>query len=51
MAAMVPLSWRRHTRQSANILGDCCLRWRQEWGTMAVVVGYLGQDASTDIVG
>ncbi len=48
---MVPHSRRRHTRQSANILGDRCVRWRWEWGTMAAAVGQLGHDVSTDVVG
>ena len=38
-------------QQSANILGDCFMRMRQEWGTMAAVVGHLGHDVSTDVVG
>jgi hypothetical protein len=50
-ATMVPHSWRRRIRQSANILGDCCLRRPQEWGTMAAVVGHLGHNVSTDVVG
>ncbi len=48
---MVPHSQRRCTRLSANILGDRCVRWRQEWGTMAAAVGHLGHDVSTDVVG
>jgi hypothetical protein len=48
---MVPHSWRRRIQQSTNILGDCCLRLRQEWGTMVAAVSHLGHDALTDIVG
>jgi hypothetical protein len=51
MAAIVPHSLHRRIHQSANILGDCCLHWRWEWGIMAAAVGHLGQDALTDIVG
>ncbi len=51
MAAMVPHSWRHRIRQSPNILGNCCLCWCQEWGTMAAAVGHLGHNASTDVVG
>jgi len=36
-----------NNQQSANILGDCCMRRCQEWGTMAAVVGHLGHDVST----
>ena len=32
-------------------MGDCCMRRRREWGTMAAVVGNLHHDVSTDIVG
>jgi hypothetical protein len=48
---MVPHSRRRHIRQSANILGDRCVHWRWEWGTMVAAVGQLGHDVSTDVVG
>jgi hypothetical protein len=48
---MVPHSWHCHIRQSANILGDCCVHRRREWGTMAAAVGQLGHDVSTDVVG
>jgi hypothetical protein len=51
MVAMVPHFRRCRIRQSANILGNCCLHQRLEWGTMAAAVGYLGHNASTDIVG
>ena len=54
--AMVPHS--RHMvpplHQSASTLGDCCVRQREEWGTMAadVTVNNLGHDdVSTDVVG
>jgi hypothetical protein len=47
---MVPHSRRQHIQQSANILGDCFMRQRHEWGTMAADVGHLGHDALTDIV-
>ncbi len=50
-AAMVPHSQRRRIRQSANILGDHCVRRGWEWGTMAAAVGQLGHDVSTDVVG
>ena len=35
------------------ILGDCSVRQRQERGTMAMatVVGHLGHNVSTDVVG
>ena len=39
---MVPHSRRRHIRQSANIMGDCFMRRRREWDTVAAVVGHLG---------
>ncbi len=48
---MVPHSRRRHIRQSANILHDCCVHWHREWGTMAAAVGHLGHDVSTKVVG
>jgi hypothetical protein len=48
---MVPYSRRRRIRQSANILGDRCVRRRQEWGTMAAAVGRFGHDVTTDVVG
>jgi hypothetical protein len=38
-------------QQSANILGNNCLHWHWEWGTMVAAVGYLGYNASMDIVG
>ncbi len=50
-AAMVSHSRRRCIRQSANILGNRCVRRRREWGTMAAAVGQLGHDVSTDVVG
>ncbi len=28
-------------QQSANMLGDHCVHWRWEWGTMAAAVGHL----------
>jgi hypothetical protein len=49
-AAMVPHSQRRRIRQSANILGDCFMWRRREWGTMAAVVGHLGHGALTEVV-
>jgi hypothetical protein len=48
---MVPHTRRRRIQQSANILGDCCMRQRREWGTMGAAIGHLGHNASTDIVG
>jgi hypothetical protein len=48
---MVPHSRHHHIQQSANILGDRCVRWRWEWGTMAAAVGHLGHNVSTDVVG
>jgi hypothetical protein len=39
-AAMVPHS-----------MSDCCMWRRREWDTMAAVVGHLGHDVSTDVVG
>ncbi len=48
---MVPHSRRRCIQQSANILGDHCVRWHQEWGTMAAAVGRFGHDVSTGVVG
>ncbi len=48
---MVPHSRRRRIRQSANILGDRCVRQRWEWGTMAAAVGQLGHDLLTDVDG
>jgi hypothetical protein len=50
-AAMVLHSRRRRIRQSANILGDRCVRRRREWGAMAAAVGRFGHDLSTDVVG
>jgi hypothetical protein len=50
-AAMMPHSLRRGVQQSANIPGDFCLHWRQEWGTMAAAVGHLGLDELADVVG
>ncbi len=47
----MPHSWRRRIQQSANILGDCCVRRCPEWGTMVAAVGHLGHNVSTDIVG
>ena len=38
--------------QSTNMLGDCFMRRRQMWGTMAADVDHLlGPNASTDVVG
>ncbi len=51
MAAMVSHSRRHRIWQSANIMGDCCLCQRQEWGTMAAAIGHLGHNALTDIAG
>ncbi len=48
---MVPHTRHHRTRQFANILGNCCMRQRQEWGTMAATIGHLGHDLSMDIVG
>ncbi len=48
---MVPHSRRRRIQQSSNILGNCHLRWRQEWGTMAAAVGHLGHDTLKDVMG
>ncbi len=48
---MVPHSRRCGIQQSANILGDRCVHWRQEWGTMAAAVGHLGHNVLTDVVG
>jgi hypothetical protein len=48
---MVAHSWRHRLRQSANILGDCCMRQCQEWGIIAAAIGHLGHNASTDVVG
>ncbi len=48
---MVPHSRRCRIWQSANILGDCCVCRRWEWGTMAANVGHLSHDVSTDVVG
>ena len=31
-------------------LGDCFVRRRWEWGTMAAIVGHLGHDISTDVL-
>jgi hypothetical protein len=50
-AAMVPQSRRRRIQQSANVLGDRCVRWRWEWGTMAANVRHFGHNVSTDVVG
>jgi hypothetical protein len=50
-AAIVPHSRRHRIQQSANILGDCCMHQHREWGIIAAVIGHLGHDASTDIVG
>jgi len=36
----------------ANILGDCSVQLRREWwGTIAAVVGHLGHEVSTNVVG
>jgi hypothetical protein len=48
---MVPHSRRRRIRQSANILGNRCVRRRWEWGTMVAAVGQLDHNVSTDVVG
>jgi hypothetical protein len=48
---MVPHSRHHRIQQSANILGDRCVHWHWEWGTMVVAVSHLGHDVSTDIVG
>ena len=32
-------------------MGDCCIRRRREWDTMAAVVGHLGHNVSKDVVG
>jgi hypothetical protein len=48
---MVPHSRRRRIQQSANKMGDHCVRRRWEWGTMAAAVGHLGHDVSSDIEG
>ena len=32
-------------------MGDCCMRRRWEWGTMAAVVGNLRHDVLMDVVG
>jgi hypothetical protein len=48
---MVPLSRRRRIQQSANTMSNCCMERRWEWDTMAAVVGHLGRDVSTDVVG
>jgi hypothetical protein len=50
-AAMVPHTWRRCMRQSANILGDCFMQRRWEWGKMATAIDHLGHDALADVVG
>jgi hypothetical protein len=47
---VLPHSWRRRIRQSANILGDCSLQRRRDWGTRTAVVGHLGHNVLTDIV-
>jgi hypothetical protein len=47
----VPHSQRRRIQQSANILGDRCVRWHWELGTMAATVSHFGHDMSTDVVG
>ncbi len=48
---MVPHSRRHRMQQSANILGNCCMRQRREWGIIAATIGHLGHDASTYVVG
>ncbi len=48
---MMPHSRRHRTQKSANILGDCCMHQRWEWGTMAATIGHLGHEALTDVVG
>ncbi len=47
---MVPHSRCHCIRQSAIILGDCCMRQRREWGTIAAAIGHLGHDGLADIV-
>ena len=32
-------------------MGDCCMRRRLEWGTMAAIVSSLRHGVSTDVVG
>ena len=41
-----PHSWRLDIRQSANILGDCSMRRRREWVTMAATVDHSSHNAS-----
>jgi hypothetical protein len=48
---MVPHSRLHRTRQSANIMGDCCMRRHREWGTVTAVVGNSRHDVSADVVG
>jgi hypothetical protein len=48
---VVPHSWRHRIQQSANILGDCCMHQRREWGIIAAAIVHLGHDALTDVVG
>jgi hypothetical protein len=49
MAAMAPHSWRNRIQQSANMLGDCCMWRRWEWGTMAAAVDHLCRNVSTEL--
>jgi len=32
-------------------MGNCCMRRRREWGSMAAVVSNLHHDVSKDVVG
>ncbi len=48
---MVPHSRRHRIRQSANILGNCCMHQRQEWGIIAAAISHLVHDALMNIVG
>ena len=36
--------------QSANILDNCCMRWRWGWGTMAAIVGHFGHDVTDTVL-
>ncbi len=45
MAAMVPHSRHSRIRQLANILGDCSMRQRCEWVTMAATVDHFSHNA------
>jgi hypothetical protein len=48
---MVPHSRRHRIQQSANILGNRCMRQRREWGTMATAIGHLGHNELMVVVG